>query len=184
MHREVRKRPGRFISAAMLLIEQANRLCAKSAMVRILRRTVLTLCLSTFAVSGPCAAANPVGDFFKKIGRSISHLGKSPTPTPTPRKSRENSRQGEPNANEEVKAAPSATPLVTPTPTPIDIRPATSAPPDRRRPRDLPYAVAVPNRPGFVTSPYAPDEGFVDVRAFPSSTEVLDPFTGKVFLTP
>ena len=24
----------------------------------------------------------------------------------------------------------------------------------------------------------------VDVRAFPSSTEVMDPFTGKVFLTP
>jgi hypothetical protein len=44
--------------------------------------------------------------------------------------------------------------------------------------------VAVPNRPGLVTSPYAPNKGYVDVHAFPPSTEVLDPFTGKVFLTP
>ena len=79
---------------------------------------------------------------------------------------------------------PSAPPFVTPTPTPMEIRLATIAPPDGRRSRDLPYGVAVPNRPGLVTSPYAPNEGFVDVRAFPKSTEVMDPFTGKVFLTP
>jgi hypothetical protein len=48
----------------------------------------------------------------------------------------------------------------------------------------VPYGVALPNKPGFVTSPYAPTLGLVDVRAFPSSTEVLDPFTGKIFRTP
>ena len=79
---------------------------------------------------------------------------------------------------------PSAMPLVTPTPIPMDVRPATVAPTDRRRSRDLPYGVAVLNRPGLVTSPYAPNQGLVDVRAFPKSTEVMDPFTGKVFLTP
>ncbi len=57
------------------------------------------------------------------------------------------------------------------------------APPTTQK-RDLPYGVAVPNRPGLVTSPYAPDQGYVDVSAFPSSTEVLDPFTGKIFRTP
>ena len=77
---------------------------------------------------------------------------------------------------------PVATP--TPTPTPLEIRPATGAPPDQRRSRDLPYAVRVPNRPGLVTSPYAPDQGYVDVSGFASSSEVMDPFTGKVFLTP
>ena len=75
-------------------------------------------------------------------------------------------------------------PLVTPTPIPMEVRPATVAPPDRRRSHDLPYGVAILNRPGLVTSPYAPNQGLVDVRAFPKSTEVMDPFTGKVFLTP
>lgn len=49
---------------------------------------------------------------------------------------------------------------------------------------DLPYAVPVPNKPGFVTSPYAPGQGLVDIRGIPSGTEVKDPFTGKIFLTP
>lgn len=49
---------------------------------------------------------------------------------------------------------------------------------------DLPLGIPVPNKPGFVTSPYAPDKGYVDVRGFPPSTEVKDPYTGKVFLVP
>jgi hypothetical protein len=153
-------------------------------MARILRRFVLFLSLITFALSEPCVAANPVGDFFKRVGRSISNLGKSPTPTPTPRRPREDTRSGTVAEKKDIQNLPAATPIVTPTPTPMEIRPATIAPPDRRRSRDLPYGVAVPNRPGLVTSPYAPNEGFVDVRAFPKSTEVMDPFTGKVFLTP
>ncbi len=154
-------------------------------MARIVPRFVLFLSLFAFALSGSLLAANPVGDFFKRVGRSISHLGKNPTPTPTPRKSRGAGRKDERTIEKDEKpVSPTATPFVTPTPTPVEIRPATSAPRDRRRSRDLPYGVAVPNRPGLVTSPYAPSEGFVDVRAFPSSTEVMDPFTGKVFLTP
>ncbi|MDQ6859733.1 MAG: hypothetical protein M3032_01050 [Verrucomicrobiota bacterium] len=50
--------------------------------------------------------------------------------------------------------------------------------------RDVPYGVPVSNRPGFVTSPYAPRAGIVDVRGIPSGVEVKDPYTGKVFLTP
>jgi hypothetical protein len=48
----------------------------------------------------------------------------------------------------------------------------------------MPYGIPVPNKPGFVTSPYAPKSGLVDVRGFPSGTEVTDPYTGKTFLTP
>ncbi len=156
-------------------------------MRRILHRFILFLCLLAFASGGPQVAANPVGDFFKRIGRSISNLGKKTPPKPTPRKSRKSGRQNENDAETKPgEASPSATifSTPTPTPTPLEIRPATSAPPDRRRPRDLPYGVAVPNRPGIVTSPYAPNQGYVDVRGFPSSTEVMDPFTGKIFLTP
>ena len=39
-------------------------------------------------------------------------------------------------------------------------------------------------QPGLVTSPFAPDGGYVDVTGFPPGTAVEDPYTGKVFLTP
>ena len=156
-----------------------------SAMVRVLRRFVLFLSIIAFVSGEPVVRANPVGEFFKKVGHSISNLGRSPTPTPTPRRPRKEIRRGETVGDKkDLSNPPAATPLVTPTPTPIEVRPATVAPPDRRRSRDLPYGVAVLSRPGLVTSPYAPNQGLVDVRAFPKSTEVLDPFTGKVFLTP
>jgi len=42
----------------------------------------------------------------------------------------------------------------------------------------------VPGKPGWVTSPFAPDSGYVDVTGFLPGTEVEDPYTGKIFLTP
>ncbi len=153
-------------------------------MHRLLRRSAVVVCLFAVALSGPRAAANPVGDFFKNVGRSISNLGKKPAPQIKPRKSRPDEKKKAREPTPSPTPSATVTPTPTSTPTPLEIRPASSAPPDQQRPRDLPYGVAVPNRPGLVTSPYAPKEGYVDVSAFPSSTEVMDPFTGKVFLTP
>ncbi len=142
------------------------------------RRSLLCLCFLALLGSGQFASANPVGDFFKKVGRSISKIGKS---SPPPKKTHKLSSRQRQSAPPAIKPSPSPTP--SPTPRPLEIRPATGAPPSPQ-PRDVPYGVAVPDRPGLVTSPYAPDEGLVDVRGFPSSTEVMDPFTGKIFLTP
>jgi hypothetical protein len=158
-------------------------------MVRLLQKVVLFSFFIALALSGPIAAANPVGDFFKKVGRSISHLGKSKPPSRNARKTttKDGEKKDDASASATDVRSQSASPVSPngkPEPTPVDIRRAASAAPDREGRRDVPYGVAVPDRPGLVTSPYAPTQGYVDVRGFPSSTEVMDPFTGKIFLTP
>lgn len=50
--------------------------------------------------------------------------------------------------------------------------------------QDYPYATPVPGKVGFVTSPYAPEAGFVDVREMSPGQQARDPYTGKIFLVP
>ena len=57
-------------------------------------------------------------------------------------------------------------------------------PAENAKPQQWPSASPVPGKPGFVTSPYKPDAGFIDVRGFPKGTEVKDPYTGRMFLVP
>jgi hypothetical protein len=129
--------------------------------------------------------AGSLGDFFKALGNSIAHPGqhkksasKSPA-TKSKTKTKEESTEFPPSPP--PVTAPTATPTATTSQPPV--RPA-SAPPNKNSKRDIPYGIPVPNRPGFVTSPYSPKSGYVDVRGFPSGTEVKDPYSGKIFLTP
>jgi|SRR5947209_156423 len=62
--------------------------------------------------------------------------------------------------------------------------PTPPAAPSKATKGDYPYGTPVPGKPGFVKSPYAADQGLVDVRGFPPGTEVKDPFTNKIFLVP
>lgn len=83
----------------------------------------------------------------------------------------------------------------TPEPSAHPTSDSTGKPPNERNTRsttrasakkgdDLPYATPVPGKQGFVTSPFSPNSGYIDVRGFAPGTPVKDPYTGKVFLTP
>lgn len=78
-----------------------------------------------------------------------------------------------------------ATPLFaspdSPTPAPASPTPAPNA---SVSPADIPYGLPVPDKPGFLRSPYSTDAGIVDVRAFKSGDVVRDPFTRKLFRVP
>ncbi|MFN2622947.1 MAG: hypothetical protein ABR611_08895 [Chthoniobacterales bacterium] len=148
-----------------------------------LKKIFFALAISTL-IAAPRAEAGSIGDFFKALGNSIAHPGQKKKAAPPPTK--KNSKTKGNDRNPEYPPTP---PPTMPTPTPSatttspPVRPA-SVPPVKNSKLDIPYGIPVPGKPGFVTSPFAPKAGYVDVRGFPSGTEVKDPYSGKVFLTP
>jgi hypothetical protein len=169
-------------------VEQRATWCRVAALMGfLLKRVILILFAAVFLASGHFAAAgNPIGDFFKRLGDSIAHPQGSPPPRRNPQKSPPEKKQSDNGkvAPPDKPPKPSVPPAPTPTPTQPPVRTAGGVPPTKGLRRDMPYGIPVPNKPGLVTSPYAPKSGYVDVRGFPSGTEVKDPYTGKVFLTP
>jgi hypothetical protein len=150
-------------------------------------RWICVLMVALFFVSGQWANADPVGDFFKKVGQSVS---KAFQPQPSPQQTRKTTRTWRRTASRESKVPePSPTPPEGPVkpekeekPAAI-LLPASAAPPEKAK-GDLPYGIPVPNRKGMVTSPYLPEGNYVDVSAFPPGTAVKDPYTGKLFRVP
>jgi hypothetical protein len=125
------------------------------------------------------AQAGPF-DFLRRIRDSITHPRHHQRTPPSTQSKRDNGTTVKGN---DLRPPELKEPEATESPEPVTTRIASSVPAQRPR-TDLPYGVPVPNKPGFVVSPYSPNTGYVDIRGFPSGTEVKDPYTGKVFITP
>ena len=161
---------------------------------------LLLLVIGLLFLSGPFVNAGPVGDFFKKVGQSISKPlqrepapqlqaqpqpeSTRPQPTKTPHATRRPTSRAAPAAaaTESAVAQPSQPPKGEESTGTVW---GVSAEDLEKVKANLPYGIPVPGRKGMVTSPYTPDEGkYVDVTDFASGSVVKDPYTGKFFLVP
>jgi hypothetical protein len=144
-------------------------------------RTIIVW-LSIFALfaTTKVAEAGPFEDFFRAVRRSIAHPHEAPRPH---RSSRTSHKHNETPPTDASNSQTSGSPVPAPPGRP-DVRVAKAASGTNQQKIDLLYGTPVPGKPGLVTSPFAPDSGYVDVTGFPPRTEVEDPYTGKIFLTP
>ena len=154
---------------------------------------LLTVIVLLFS-SGPYVNAGPVGDFFKKVGQSISKP-LQPQPQPQPQSARpQPAKTPQATRRRTSRTAPAAA-----TAPPADAQPShpskegestgnvrgVSAADIEKVKASLPYGIPVPGRKGMVTSPYLPEEDkYIDVTGFTSGSAVKDPYTGKFFLVP
>ncbi len=154
---------------------------------------LLLLVIPLLFLSGPFVNAGPVGDFFKKVGQSISKPFQpepqpQSTPPPQPTKTPHATRRP---TSREAPAAAATRPAVAPSAQPPKeeeftgtVRGVSAADMEKIK-AGLPYGIPVPGRKGMVTSPYAPEEAkYVDVTGFASGSVVKDPYTGKFFRVP
>jgi hypothetical protein len=142
------------------------------------RCLALVILLSIFlSIANHAAKAGPFQDFFKTLRSAVAR----PKETPRPRRGTHNRKKTPPSdaSNSQTSEKP--------TPAPggqTEVRWAKAASNAGDQKADLPYGTPVQGKPGLVTSPFAPDAGYVQVLGFPPGSPVEDPYTGKIFLTP
>jgi len=159
----------------MLGDNDGSTLNADNSMTRFISpRWICFLAVALLFLSGRSVNADPVGDFFKKLGQSVS---KAFQPQPTPRPTRK-TRGSEPSPSPPGEPSKPAKEEVTRT-----VLPASAAPADKAK-GDMPYGIPVPGQKGMVTSPYLPEGNYIDVSGFAPGTAVKDPYTGKIFRVP
>jgi len=132
---------------------------------RSLRAIVAWLLIATLITATDVAKAGPFRDFFRSRPHRSSH------------------KHNETPPSDASTSQTSGSPVPAP-PSRRNVRVAKAPSGTEQRKTDLPYGTPVPGKRGLVTSPFAPDSGYVDVRTFPPGTVVNDPYTGKIFLTP
>jgi hypothetical protein len=144
---------------------------------RRLHAIAFWLSISTIFTATDAANAGPFKDFFRTLRSAIAH----PKETPRPHRSTHKGRKTPPSdtSNSETSGKPTPAPPGQP-----DVRWAKAGSIASDEKANPPYGTPVQGKPGLVTSPFAPDAGYVQVIGFPPGTPVEDPYTGKIFLTP
>lgn len=129
-------------------------------------------------VFGATAEANPFARFFYSI-RHPHHQQVS---------SHRHKRVGEdaPSASPEIASVRSESTQQNSVerPSPASSREAPLIPARKESDPQLPAGIPVPNKPGFLRSPYGGNQALIDARGFPRGTPVKDPYTGRTFVTP
>jgi len=180
-----------FLSGLEIRPKQTRRFIELSVMKM---NPLLLVVIPLLLLSGPYVNAGLVGNFFKKVGQSISKPSQ-PEPQPQPQATRpQPTKPQHATRRPTSRAAPAAaaTPPAAgqPSQPPKEegltgsARPVSAADIEKAK-AGLPYGIPVPGRKGMVTSPYLPEEDkYIDVTGFASGSVVKDPYTGKFFLVP
>ena len=143
---------------------------------RRLHAIVVWLSISATFTATNAAKAGPFKDFFRTVRSAIAHPKETPRPHRSTHKRRKTSSD---TSNSETAGKPTPAPSDQP-----DVRWAKAGSIVSDEKANLPYGTPVQGKPGLVTSPFAPDAGYVQVIGFPPGTPVEDPYTGEIFLTP
>jgi hypothetical protein len=152
---------------------------ADNSMTRFMSpRWICFLAVALLCLSALGANADPVGDFFKRVGQSISKAFHAQPPPRPARKTTRGSRELTSNAAEAVPTPPQEPSKPTRT-----VLPASAAPAEKAK-GDMPYGIPVPGQKDMVTSPYLPEANYIDVSGFAPGSAVRDPYTGKIFRVP
>ena len=146
-------------------------------MKQSLRAIVVWLWIATLISATDVVKAGPFQDFFRSLRSAFTH------PNEKPRRHRTSHKHNETPPSDASNGQTSGSPVPAP-PGQREVRVAKAASGASQQKTGLPYGTPVPGKPWLVTSPFAPDSGYIDVTGFPPRTEVEDPYTGKIFLTP
>jgi hypothetical protein len=144
---------------------------------RSFRRIVAWLSIFGLITATDLAEAGPFRDFFTALHSAIAHPNEKPRRHPT------NHKHNKTPPSDASKNQSSGSPIPAP-PDQRNVRMAKAASDANQQKTNLPYGTPVPGKEWLVTSPFAPDSGYVDVTGFSPGTPVEDPYTGKIFLTP
>ena len=147
-------------------------------------RDGLVLTMSILLIGAETVPAEPGP--FQRLFRAMKRGFSEPQHKSTTHSSNSSSHKQQ---TSDTQTSSTADPSTQPTPgsnnnPPSDRNTRSTTKASTRKGEDLPYGTPVPGKQGFVTSPFSPNSGYIDVRGFSPGTPVKDPYTGKVFLTP